>query len=119
MATVKQCRSALDALARSLGEVDPALRTKHVPARTVLCRVTDLDVCFAARLDPEGVHGLRQLRKGSETATEADVKLALESDQLVALAAGDEDFLTSWLRGRVHVSASVRDMLRLRSLSGM
>ena len=118
MATVKQCRLALDGLAKSLDEVDPELRTKHVPTRSVLCRVTDLEVTFTARLDPDGVHDIKQLRKGSEATTDADVKLSLESDELIALAAGDEDFLTAWLRGRVHVSASVRDMLRLRSLGG-
>jgi predicted lipid carrier protein YhbT len=119
VATVKQCRSALDGLARSLEEVDPELRTKHVPTRTVLCRVTDLEVTFTARLDPDGIHDIRQARQDAGADAEADVKLALESDELIALAAGEEDFLTAWLRGRVQVSASVRDMLRLRSLGGL
>ena len=41
------------------------------------------------------------------------------ADQLVALANGDDDFLHAWLRGRVTVSASMRDLLRLRTLFGM
>lgn len=119
MATVRQCRTALDGLAKTLDEVDPDLRAKHVPSRTVLCRLTDLEVSFTARLDPDGVHDIKQLRRGSEGDAEADVKLALESDELLALATGEEDFLTAWLRGRIHISASVRDMLRLRSLGGL
>ena len=119
LATVRQCRTALDGLAKTLDEVDPDLRIKHVPSRTVMCRLTDLEVTFTARLDPDGVHDIKQLRRGTEAGVDADVKLALESDELLALATGEEDFLTAWLRGRVHISASVRDMLRLRSLGGL
>jgi predicted lipid carrier protein YhbT len=99
--------------------VDPELRTKHVPTRTLICRLTDLEVCFAARLDPDGVHDIRQLRRGTEDSADADVRLAMDSNQLIALAAGDEDFLAAWVRGRVQVSASVRDLLRLRSLGSL
>jgi predicted lipid carrier protein YhbT len=116
---VKQCRTALDGLATTLDGVDPDLRLKHVPTRTVLCRLTDLGVTFTARLDPDGVHDITQLRAGTDADADADVKLALASDELLALAARKEDFLTAWLRGRVHISASVRDMLRLRSLGGL
>jgi hypothetical protein len=37
----------------------------------------------------------------------------------VALADGDDDFLQAWLRGRVQISAPVRDVLRLRALVGL
>jgi len=43
----------------------------------------------------------------------------MTSDELVALSRGDEDFLHGWLRGRIQVSASMRDLLRLRSLFGL
>jgi len=119
MATVRQCRSAIDGLASTLHNVDPDQRARHVPTRTVLCRLTDLDVTFTARIDPDGVHDIKQWRRGSESEADADVKLALASDELLALAAGEEDFLTAWLRGRIQISASVRDMLRLRSLGGL
>jgi predicted lipid carrier protein YhbT len=118
VATLKQCRAALDGLVTAIDAVDPAVRAKHIPDRTVLCRVRDLDVIFCARLDADGVHDLTQLESGvPEPGT--DVKLSLGSDDLVALADRSEDFLTVWLRGRVHVSASMRDMLRLRSLFGL
>lgn len=117
MATVKQCRAALGRLSKQLDEVDPGLREKHVPERTVLCHVRDLDVIFTARLNPGGVHDIAQC--GAGDGPDADVKVALDSDELLALAAGSEDFITAWLRGRIHVSASMRDMLRLRSLVGL
>ena len=117
MATVRQCRSAIGRLTKQLDGLDPALREKHVPKRTVACKVRDLDVTFTARLDPAGAHDIAQCPAAEDPA--ADVKLALDSDLLIALADGQEDFLTAWLRGRMHVSASMRDMLRLRSFFGL
>lgn len=118
MATAKQCRAALDRLVDTVDGVDPSARAKHIPQRTVLCQVRDLDVVFTARLDPDGVHDLTQVKVGTDIP-DTDVRLALDSDDLIALADGKEDFVSAWLRGRVHVSASMRDMLRLRSLFGL
>ncbi|HVU61749.1 MAG TPA: hypothetical protein VHA79_00030 [Mycobacteriales bacterium] len=117
MATVRQCRAALGRLTKQLDGLDPALREKHVPPRTVSCKVRDLDLMFTARLDPDGVHDLAECAPGEEP--DADVKLALDSDLLIALADRQEEFLASWLRGRLNVSASMRDMLRLRSFFGL
>lgn len=116
MASVGECRKALDSLAAALAEVEPELRARHVPARTVACRLTDLDVTFVGRLDEHGVHELREAGDGEP---EVDVRLTMDSDELVALANGSDDFLHAWLRGRVQVSASMRDLLRLRSLFGL
>ncbi|MDQ1695823.1 MAG: hypothetical protein QOJ03_1176 [Frankiaceae bacterium] len=116
MASVEECRSALEALVEALSEVEPELRARHVPRRTVACRVSDLDVTFVGRLDEHGVHDVAE---ASGDNLEVDVRLTLDSDQLVALAEGRDDFLHAWLRGRVQVSASVRDLLRLRTLVGL
>jgi predicted lipid carrier protein YhbT len=116
MATVAQCQAALDQLIAALAAVDATLRAKHVPQRTVACRLHDIDVTFLGRLDEHGVHDVEQL-DGEEPA--ADVRLSMTSDELIALANGDEDFLHAWLRGRVQVSAPMRDLLRLRSLFGI
>jgi predicted lipid carrier protein YhbT len=118
VATAKQCRAALDRLVATVDDVDPTVRARHIPERSVLCIVRDLDVKFTARLDADGVHDLTQVARGTEIDA-MDVKLSLDSDELIALASREEDFVTAWLRGRVHVSASVRDMLRLRSLFGL
>ncbi|MDQ1747419.1 MAG: hypothetical protein QOD07_1682 [Frankiaceae bacterium] len=115
MATVEQCRVALADLTAKLAEVEPELRARHVPDRSVSCLVTDLDVTFSCRLDEHGVHDLAE----GEPDEPADLRVTMRSDALLALASGDEDFLSAWLRGRVHVSASMRDLLRLRSLFGL
>lgn len=116
MASVEHCRKALDGLAAALAEVDPELRARHVPSRTVACRLADLDVTYVGRLDE---HGLHDVGESDESDPEVDVRLTMDSDELVALADGSDDFLHAWLRGRVQVSASMRDLLRLRSLFGL
>jgi len=116
MATVEECRKAVDDLADLLASVSPELRAKHVPDRRIACRLTDLECWFVAQLNSDGVHDVFQV-DGEEP--DADVRLAMTSDELIALAVGEEDFLPAWLRGRIHVSASMRDLLRLRSLFGL
>jgi predicted lipid carrier protein YhbT len=119
VASVKQCRSAIDRLAATLDTIDPDLRTKHIPQRTVLCRVKDLDLLFTARLDEDGVHDIVQVPPSSADTPQADVRVTLVSDDLIALADGEDDIIAAWLHGRVQVSAGVRDMLRLRSVLGL
>lgn len=116
MASVEDCRKALDSLAAALAEVEPELRARHVPPRTVACRLPDLEVTFVGRLDEDGVHDIEE---SEYVEPEVDVRLTMDSDELVALADGSDEFLHAWLRGRVQVSASMRDLLRLRSLFGL
>lgn len=116
MASVEACRIALDQLSAMLAEVEPEIRARHVPERTVACRLSDLDHCFVGRIGPDGLHDLTET---AEADPSADVRVTMTSDELVALADGDEDFLHGWLRGRIQVSASMRDLLRLRSLFGL
>jgi len=116
MASVEACRTALDELSGMLTAVDPQIRARHVPERTVHCRLSDLDLSFVGRIGPDGVHDLVE---SDEDDPPADVRVTMTSDELVALANRDEDFLHGWLRGRIQISASMRDLLRLRSLFGL
>jgi predicted lipid carrier protein YhbT len=118
VATVKQCRSALNRLAATLHDMDDETRSRHLPRRTVLCTIKDLGVSFTARVDEDGVHDIAQVTASSDDLPTADVRVGVNSDDLVALADGKDDFLSAWLHGRLHVSAPMRDMLRLRTLLG-
>jgi predicted lipid carrier protein YhbT len=119
VASAKQCRSALNRLAATLDTVDAETRARHLPERSVMCRVKDLDVMFTAQLDESGLHDIAQVARNAPTPPQADVRVTVVSDDLIALADGDDDVLTAWLHGRVQVSAPMRDMLRLRSLLGL
>lgn len=117
VSSVEACRAALLQLGDALREVDAPLRERHVPARTVSCRITDLDVGFIGRIDADGLHDLVEAQPDELDGCE--VRASLTSKELLALAAGDESLLSAWIHGRVQISAPMRDMLRLRSLIGL
>lgn len=110
MATVEECEQALADLADRLAANDSARRSASFD-RTLTCTIRDLDVIFAGRLKDGQLVDIRRA-----PSKDAQVRLSMSSDDLVALVAGDLKMATAWANGRVRIDASVRDMLRLRSL---
>jgi len=114
VATVEDCERAIQSLAAKLAEVDPELRSRHVVTRTLACRVPDLDVVFLATLCDEG---LEELRCSDGAGTDgAQVRLAADSDDLLALVDGELSPPMAWATGRLKVQASPMDLLKLRGL---
>jgi hypothetical protein len=111
MATVEQCRAAIDELGERLSRVDAAARAEHVPDRTLACTLLDLDVTFSGRL-----HRGDLVDVTTEPAPPAQIRLVLTSDDLIDLVEGRSSFAHAWSTGRVHLDASLRDLLRLRAL---
>ena len=108
MATLEQCRVALDDLAGRLAGSDG----RHADFdRSLSCTVPDLGVTFSGRL--AGGH-LRDIT--TEPAPRAQIRLTASSDDLVALTSGELDFAPAWLSGRVKLEAGMRDLLKLRSM---
>lgn len=114
MATVQDCESALLSLADKLAAVDPEVRGKYVVTRTLACRVPDLDVVFLATLNDEGIAQLR-CHDGDDTDG-AQVRVAADSDDLLALLEGELSPPVAWATGRLKVQASPLDLLKLRAL---
>lgn len=114
MATVDDCQRAIIALADKLAEVDPELRARHVVTRTLACRVPDLGVVFLATLCDEGLARLR-CSEGADTDG-AQVRLAADSDDLLAMVEGQLSPPMAWATGRLKVQASPMDLLKLRAL---
>jgi hypothetical protein len=108
VATIEECREALKEFAAKLGDMDESNKKL---VRTVSLKVPDLDVTF---------HGT--LREGTledvttEPRERAQVRLTINSDDLIKLVAGDLNFASAWARGRVKLEASFSDLLRLRKL---
>ena len=108
MATLEQCRAAMDDLAGRLAGSDG----RHADFdRSLSCTVPDLGVTFSGRL--AGGH-LRDIT--TELAPRAQIRLTASSDDLVALTSGELDFAPAWLSGRVKLEAGMRDLLKLRSM---
>lgn len=114
MATVDECRAALDKLAEQFGELDQETRTKHVVDRSISCRITDLDVTFYGRVHRDGLDSFTDMPPGG--GRPAEVRIRISSDDLLSMVDGDLDMARALLGGRVKIEASLGDLLRLRRL---
>jgi hypothetical protein len=111
MATKKECEAALRSLAKRLDGVDAGLRKRHAPDRTLACRISDLDTTFSGRLRSGAL-----LDISNQPLDDAQIRLTLSSDDLLAVTKGELPFSSAWAEGRLKIEASVLDMIRLRGI---
>ncbi|HEV2372598.1 MAG TPA: hypothetical protein VGS19_10540 [Streptosporangiaceae bacterium] len=110
MATVEECRQALESLTSRLSEMDAAHRADLVD-RDVSCHIPDLGVTFMAKLGPNGAGPVTQVIGDKPRA---QVRFIADSDDLMAFAADPGIFPRAWLTGRIKVQASFGDLIRMR-----
>lgn len=111
MATVEECEAAMHKLADRLKSPDGAEARGKLIDRSISCHVRDLDVTFAGQLHGGEITGIHRAAR-----PDGQLKLALASDDLIALVDGQLNFAKAWASGRLKVDASVFDLLKLRSL---
>ena len=111
MATVEQCEAALRDVIARLHDVDLDTRRRHAFDRTIACRVPDLGVEFSGRLEDGSLRDLRR-----EPARDAQIRLQVASDDLVALTTGSLGLAAAWASGRLQINASLLDLLRLKAM---
>jgi hypothetical protein len=114
MATIEECRTALDRFSANLAGAEGNIRSAAALDRSLSCRITDLDTTFVGRLAGGGIRDVATVAGLPER--DAQIRLSMKGDDLLALVAGDLSFAKAWAAGRVTVRASLRDILRLRSL---
>ncbi|MFD7710393.1 SCP2 sterol-binding domain-containing protein [Streptomyces sp. NPDC059785] len=114
MATIEECRAALDKLSDNLSGADGDVRSAASLNRSLSCRITDPDVTFAGRLQDGRIEVLDTYP--GPPREKAQIRLAMTGDDLVALVDGDLNFAKAWGSGRVKLEAGLRDLFRLRSL---
>jgi putative sterol carrier protein len=111
MATVEECRAALDRLAERMAAHAAETNTKLDLDRSLTCRIPDLDTAFHGRL----VDGrIIDLTDGDDPT--AKLKLTAKSDDLVAMVDGELNLASAWANGRIKIDASFLDLLKLRKL---
>jgi predicted lipid carrier protein YhbT len=111
VASVAECRAALDRLVARLAANAEQVRRKANVDRTLVCRVTDLGVAFRGRL---AGGELVDVAEGDDPT--AQISLSATSDDLIALIDGELDFPRALASRRVTLRASPWDLLKLRSL---
>jgi hypothetical protein len=110
MATLEQCREALNQLAERLA-ANAEMGGRLDFDRTLACRISDLDAAFHGRLAGGRVHDMAD---GDDPA--AKIKLTIGSDDLVDLVAGRLDAKRAFASGRLKIKASMLDLLKLQRL---
>lgn len=115
MATKDECAQALDRLAAKLGELDGDRRAQNSVERTVSCTVPDLGVAFHGRLKDARLLDVASFDDVA-AVPQAQIRLTIPSDDLPALVDGRLNFLQAMASGRIKVSASFGDLLRLRKI---
>ncbi|MGW5849479.1 SCP2 sterol-binding domain-containing protein [Streptomyces sp. NPDC055254] len=114
MATIEECRAALDRLSGNLARAGGDVHGAAALDRSLSCHITDLDRTFTGRLDGGRIR-VDAVAPGPP-AHKADIRLAMTGDDLVALVAGELRFAKAWASGRVGLEAGFRDLLRLKRL---
>lgn len=114
MATIAECRSALDRLSENLAGADGDVRGAAALDRSLSCRITDLDVTFVGRLTDGRIKDVSTVN--GPPPSKAEIRLTMAGDDLIALVNGELHFARAWAAGRVKLEAGVRDLLRLRKL---
>ncbi|MGH3655633.1 MAG: alkyl sulfatase C-terminal domain-containing protein [Micromonosporaceae bacterium] len=110
MATISECRAAVDRLADQLARNADA-RGKVDLDRSLSLEITDLGTGFHGRLTDGRLVGITD-----GTDSNAKVRLSARSDDLIALVDGALPFAQAWASGQVSVKASVFDLMKLRKL---
>jgi hypothetical protein len=113
MASVEECRKALESLTGRLSNMDARDRAAKLADRTLSCRVSDLGVTFLTRLGPHGADPITEARGG---ASAAQIRFTAPSDDVVAIGENPGSFAKAWLSGRIKVEGSFLDLLALRKL---
>ena len=111
MASVQECRDALQRLADRLAANADEASEKLNFDRTLACRISDLDTAFHGRLT-EG--RIVDLADGDDP--DAKIRLTTSSDDLIALVDDRLNIASGWASGRVKIDASMMDLMRLRKL---
>ncbi|MGW4198071.1 sterol-binding protein [Streptomyces sp. NPDC005004] len=114
MATIEQCRAALEKLSDNMQGAEGDMRAAAALDRSVSCHITDLDVTFTGRMTGGRIEVERTLP--GPPGERAQIRLALAGDDLVSLVHGELNFATAWGSGRVRLEASLLDLFRLRKL---
>ena len=114
MATIGECRAALDKLSDSMGSAEGDVRAAAAMDRSVSCHLTDLETTFVGRLTGGRIE-VRDTLSGPPRE-KAQIRLAMTGDDLVALVDGRLNFAKAWGSGRVRLEAGLRDLFRLRKL---
>jgi putative sterol carrier protein len=111
MATVEECERAMHELAGKLAGNSGSDVRNRIENRSLSCELRDLKIIYGGRLHDGRLEDIRQVKD-----TRAQIRLSMTSDDLLALTEGNLNLAKAWATGRIKISASVFDLIKLRSM---
>ncbi|MGH8877781.1 MAG: SCP2 sterol-binding domain-containing protein [Stackebrandtia sp.] len=111
MATAEECQNALETFAAQLAANNEQVKGKLTFERRLACDITDLGISFHGRFSQGSLGGITD---GDDP--EAEIRMTVSSDDLVALIKGDLEFGKAFASGRVKIKASIMDLLKLKGM---
>lgn len=112
MASVPEVEATLHGLIRRLEEVDPAYRGILPGRRTIQADCPDLGLTYHAFWRQGKVSELYE----GPPESRADIRISIDSDDLVSLVGKELAFGRAYSEGRIRIDASMTDLLRLRAV---
>lgn len=114
MATIEECRSALEKFSDNLAGAEGDVRDAAALDRSLSCHITDLGITFLGRLKGGRIEVLDTLQ--GPPPEKAQIRLTMTGDDLVAMVDRELHFGKAWASGRVRLEAGLMDLFRLRKL---
>ncbi|MFP5309414.1 MAG: SCP2 sterol-binding domain-containing protein [Actinomycetes bacterium] len=111
MASVDEVERTIALLIGRLDRIDPAYRSMMPSKRLIEAECPDLGLTWHATWS----HGELSEIEAGPAVRRPDIRLVVDSDDLIALADGELDFSRAYTSQRIRVHASMTDMLRLRA----
>lgn len=111
MASTEQVEAILADLVRRLDRIDQSTRAMLPGRRVVEAHCPDLGLVYHTRWDGGE---LGEVVPGP--VERPDIRISMDSDDLVAMSVGDLSFHRAYATGRVRLDATMTDLLRLRAV---
>jgi len=111
MATIDECRTALEQFAENLSSNPKSVRKLQGFQRSLAADITDLSVSFNGKFD-QGK--LTDITDGDNP--DAEIRMIVSSDNLLKLVAGELDFMKAFTGGQVKLKANMMDLMKLRGV---
>jgi alkyl sulfatase BDS1-like metallo-beta-lactamase superfamily hydrolase len=112
MATIEECRAALEELAARAERNKDRVRKAASQTRSLSCTVPDLGVTFNGTLRDGGLYDITS----EPTEGKAQIRLTVKSDNLIELIGGRLPITSAVTHGKLKVSATPLDLLRLKGI---
>jgi predicted lipid carrier protein YhbT len=112
VATAAEVDRVLRTLVRRFDKANDSSKPSLDSDRTIVCEIPDLNLVYRGAYKDGRIERFAKVRNG----TRGDVRIEVDSDDLVALAEGRMSLTRALFTGRLSIDAAARDLMVLRQL---